>query len=325
VTRFASARQDPIDDAGCARVDDNLRVTTLVLLLALLAPGAGAGTAPPERERVVVVVDADTANEIDDLYAIVRALREPRFEVVGLTSAQWHGSREDLGDTLARSQELNEALLRRLGMERVPHPPGAHDPLPDATTPRDSPAARHIVARALETPPGKKLTVLVLGSFTNLASALLLDPRVIPRIRAFVIGLKRDPVRGEWSLDEFNSNNDRNAVRAILDTPGLDLTVMTATTSEAMVFDRGEVDRFLGGRGAVEDFLVARWQAFAPDRATWIMWDVALVEAVAVPSLATLEEKDAPPGHARRRLPVYTGIDVPGMKSDYWRVLRGEP
>lgn len=295
-----------------------LASAALVLATACAAPQDHGVPAP---KRVPVIVDADTANEIDDLYAIVRALVEPRFEVGGLTSAQWHGPKKDKGDTVARSQELNEELLRLLGMESIPHPEGAKDPLPDAKTPRDSPAARHIIALALGRPAGEKLTVFVLGSFTNLASAVLLEPRIVPRIHARVIGLKYEPEGKGWDKDEFNSNNDRHAVEVLLNTPDLELTIMTATASGKLVYDREDVDRRLRGKGGLWDYLVDRWESHAPKKKKWIMWDVALIESAAVPALATLEERPGPPGNARKTVRVYTAIDVEGMKGDFWKVL----
>ena len=42
------------------------------------------------RVPIPLIVDADTANEVDDLYAIAIALLAPELDVRGLTSAQYH-------------------------------------------------------------------------------------------------------------------------------------------------------------------------------------------------------------------------------------------
>lgn len=44
------------------------------------------------QEKTILIIDADTGNEVDDLYAIVRGLIEPSFKVIGLSSAQWQAS-----------------------------------------------------------------------------------------------------------------------------------------------------------------------------------------------------------------------------------------
>ncbi len=58
----------------------------MLLVLILLVLSATSGFA---QSKTRILIDADTANEVDDLYAIVRALIEPKFDVVGLNSTQW--------------------------------------------------------------------------------------------------------------------------------------------------------------------------------------------------------------------------------------------
>ena len=111
-----------------------------------------------------VIVDADTANEVDDLFAIVRALIEPSFHVMGLTSAQWHTQDRAPNDTVGLSQKLNEDLLHLLDT-KVPHPAGSNIPLVNPQRPQPSAAARHIISEAIKLPNGQKLTVFVLGHF----------------------------------------------------------------------------------------------------------------------------------------------------------------
>src|SRR5215204_3695077 len=98
----------------------------LAFLLLALACALTAAAQPPKQDAapVTVVIDADTANEIDDLYAIVRALLEPRFRVVGLSSAQWN-HRLSPPDTVLRSQEINQDLVRLLNRRDLPVPLGA--------------------------------------------------------------------------------------------------------------------------------------------------------------------------------------------------------
>jgi inosine-uridine nucleoside N-ribohydrolase len=94
---------------------------------ALLLAALCLAPAPPARaaDRLRVVIDADTANEVDDPFAIVRALRAPELDVVGLSSAQWQVSHWATPQTLEDSQRLNEFLLGHLGRGDLPHPRGA--------------------------------------------------------------------------------------------------------------------------------------------------------------------------------------------------------
>lgn len=45
--------------------------------------------AQPQPGKMRVIIDADTANEVDDLFAIARALVASEFQIEGLTSALW--------------------------------------------------------------------------------------------------------------------------------------------------------------------------------------------------------------------------------------------
>jgi hypothetical protein len=87
-------------------------------LVAVILSVLGAWTSVPlvraaDADRVVI--DADTANEVDDPFAIVRALVEPGLQLVGLSAAQWQVSHWATPTTLEDSQRLNEVLAGHLG------------------------------------------------------------------------------------------------------------------------------------------------------------------------------------------------------------------
>ncbi|MEW4568347.1 nucleoside hydrolase [Tautonia sp. JC769] len=278
-----------------------------------------------------VIIDADTANEIDDLYAIVRALVAPEFEVEGLTSAHWSRSTEP-NDTVHQSQAINEQILGRMGLlDSVPHPVGADRSMPDSETPVDSPAARLIIARAHAGGPGDKLLVVALGACTNLASALLLDPSIEEKVVfAFIDGDYKD---GKWGPGIFNWKNDIHAVRAIFES-GVEYVHMPArSVSVEMELAKNEVDEHLKGRGGVWDLLVERWETYprTAGREKKTMWDIALVEALLRPDLATPVVVGAPIIHDAetveqhpenpRRVTVFQAIDAEGMRRDFWEAI----
>ncbi len=290
----------------------------------LLAAQADAPAKP-----LRLIVDADTANEIDDVYAIARALMEPRFQVEGINSAQWHTQPDAPRDTVGPSQKMNEELLRVMDRTDVPHPIGANMPLVTPLRPQPSDAARHIIRKALETPEGEKLIVAILGPCTNLASAVLMEPAIIPRVSCHFIGLRYDHGQRLWSRDEFNTNNDPNALDVLLNAPGLEFHLMTATASGRLVFEKAEVDRRLKGKGPLADHLLRVWEEFDrgwqrasnPTKAKWVMWDIALIEAIARPELATAATVNAPPENLKRPISVWVEIDAAGMRESFWRTF----
>ena len=119
-----------------------VRQTAFVVIasLGLLMIEAEAGAT----RKIRVIIDADTANEIDDFYAIVRGLLAPEFQVEGLCSATF--GRNPPTRNIRASQQFNEEILAHLGLSgAIPAPMGSATPMPDKRTPADSPAARHII------------------------------------------------------------------------------------------------------------------------------------------------------------------------------------
>jgi purine nucleosidase len=293
------------------------------VLLLLCALGLAAAPARAA-ERVRVVIDADTANEVDDPFAIVRALRAPELEVVGLSSAQWQVSHWATPQTLEDSQRLNEFLLGHLGRGDLPHPRGATARLFDwgQDLAQHSAAAAFLVEQARRTPPGARLTVLVLGAATNLASALLIAPDIAPRLRVYLLGTSVDFTRGVWTKLDFNCVNDPRALHVVLDTVGLETHVMPVNVAAALRFERAEVGRRFAGRGPLLDFLLRRWDAHQDgERAARVIWDLALVEALLRPSLATEVEVQTPPENAARAIHVFRAIDAPAMRADFFSAV----
>ena len=277
---------------------------------------------------IPLIVDADTANEVDDLFAVAIALLLPELDVLGVTSAQWHTQERAPNDTVGASQKLNEEILELMGKQGVPHPEGSNFPMVRLDRPQPSDAAQFIIEQAMALPEGEKLQVAILGPATNLASAVLIEPRIIPRVSANYIGFWHNPETRTWSKREFNTNNDPNAIDLLIDTPDLELHVMTASTSRHLVFDKVEVDRYLKGKGGVGDYLVDRWESYDrfwqptdKEKAHWIMWDIAIIMALAYPGLATQSLVQSPHDNRDRLIYAYTDIDVPAMKERYWQAF----
>jgi inosine-uridine nucleoside N-ribohydrolase len=302
-----------------------MKYVTLFLAFCLLSATCSTARPPAAAERLSLIIDADTANEVDDLFALVRALTEPNFDLRGITSAQFHTSPLASDNSAGESQAINEELLQLMNRADLPHPLGANEPLPSLREPRPSAASQFIIEQAHALPAGKQLHLVILGSCTNVASAILQDPAIIPKVSVHYLGFWHDPVRNDYNKREFNSGNDTLAVELLLNTEGLEFDVMTATTSQHLVFTRNRVERELADLGQVGDYLMTRWNTFDrwwtkndPEKNEWIMWDVALVEALARPDLATKQTYPTPPENTLRQIGVYTDINVEGMKEDYW-------
>ena len=132
---------------SCAKFAQNCIAITL-LLFATHAR-ASADEALPN-----LILDADTANEIDDMYAIVRMLNQKKFNVLALSSCQWiHYLAED--DSVGASQRENEAIVKLLGHRDLPMPVGSKEPMGKpwgGDQAKDSPAAQFIICLLYTSP-----------------------------------------------------------------------------------------------------------------------------------------------------------------------------
>ncbi len=271
----------------------------------------------------LIIIDTDTGNEMDDLYAIVRALIDPDIEVAGLLSSQWNFA-EDAPDTSVRiSQQINERILKLMGKTNIPHPEGAKDMLRfwNIPVPQPSEAAKYIIAKAHELPSGEKLRIITLGAVTNLASAILMDSTIISRLDCYASGLKYDPVKRIWNKNEFNTRNDLDAMDIILNTKNLDLTIMPANISRDIRFRKEETFGKLTNQGDIWNYLLERWDKKFPEHEEWIMWDIAIIEAILHPQSATVREVYTPPENTRRKIKIYAKIRADAMMRDYWKTV----
>ncbi len=298
-----------------------MRYLTLLCLLLLSCNIPVNAQAP---DRPLFLLDADTANEIDDLYAIAYLLEEDGVEWVGLNSAQWF--HQYSGDsTVHQSQQLNEELLAIAGRSALPHPIGADSIMGmpwGGYQARNSPAAQFIIQQAkAASAGGKKLTVMCIGASTNLASAIAMAPEIKDNIVAYVLGFQYDTEGGFWNKDEFNIRRDLNAANYLLNAEGLELHVMPTSTARQYQFYREPTFERLDRSGAVGDYLKQRWQNFAPQASPWTMWDVALLQAYLNPEQATERKVMTPPENSQREVWLYTDIDEEAMARDFWKRL----
>lgn len=278
-------------------------------------PGTGLFASQPK-----IILDTDTANEIDDLFAIARLLAEDSVDLLGICSAQWfhHYS----GDSsVYQSQRLNEELIALSDRPDLPLPLGADSIMGDpwgGYAPRPSPASRFIIEQARALPEGEKLVVLSIGAATNLASALSLDTSLVNKIVAYTLGFRYDFDGKFWNKDEFNIRRDLNAANYLLNLEGLELHVMPVNVAVKYTWPRADVFARLDRRGTMGAYLKRRWQNFAPDNDTWVMWDVALLQAFLDPSLTNEVAVLTPPENTRRGVWMYTDLNYERMYADFW-------
>lgn len=292
-------------------------LASIVLLL------LGCSTGLLAQDKPKLILDADTANEIDDLYAIARMLTQEKFEVLALSSAQWiHYLAEE--NSVGASQRENEALVNLLGAKELPTPIGSQEPMGKpwgGDQPKDSPAAQFIIDAAKAATPQNKLVVVCLGASTNLASAIKMESTIAKNIDAYVLGFRYDHKRQVWNKSSFNIRRDLNAADFLLNCESLNLHVMPANVARPLTFARDKTFARYETMGQLGAHLTAKWKGRFAEFENWVMWDLALVEALLHPKMATLKQCDTPAENTPRKVWVYDSIDVEAMREDYWATV----
>ncbi|MEX2389580.1 MAG: nucleoside hydrolase [Phycisphaeraceae bacterium] len=240
--------------------------------------------------RVSMVLDTDTYNEVDDQFALVHALLSPdHMDVEAVHAAPFHNARSSgPADGMARSYDEILRVFDRLGMDpqgRVYR--GSDRYLPAADQPVTSNAAEDLVRRGMADRDGP-LYVLAIGAITNVASALLLEPRLVQRI--VVVWLGGHPY--DWpTADEFNLKQDMHASRLIFDSGVPLVHVPCKNVAEHLRTTVPELEASLRGRSRIGDFLCDTVAGYHDDHFAWakVLWDVAttawLVDPKWVPSV----------------------------------------
>jgi purine nucleosidase len=287
-------------------------------------------------QKQKVWLDADTGNETDDVYAIVRLLAEPSVDVVGLSSAHfnnadlvafdtWNQYPTKTIKTVAISQQLNEEILRAMHKESIPHPLGADRQIGRAwggTEPRPSAATEQLISAVKSLRQGEKLDVICLGALTNIASAILLDSTILPRVRWFALGARYNPQTNAWSKNEFNIRNDLNAFDYLLNTPKVDLTLMPIDAALPFRFARDTIYHKVDAAVLTQQMLKQRWEETNPQDKVRTLWDLALVEAYLLPRKATILNVSTPPENTKRLIKAYRKLDQKALTDDFWRVIQ---
>lgn len=286
--------------------------------------------------KTKVWLDSDTGNEIDDLYAIVRLLKDPKVEVIGLSSAhyvnadllsfdKWNGYQTTGLNALQTSQALNEAILEALNLSYIAHPKGADKQIGRAwgeQTARDSEACQAIIAAAKAMPAGQKLDIITLGAMTNLASALLIAPEIKSKIRTYSLGAQYNTKTKVWNKNEFNIRCDLNAFDYLLNLPGLEMTIMPIDVAKPLAFKKEKTFGLLNKNINIEKILKDRWTEHFESSNERIMWDLALVEAYLKPAFCQKQTVLTPPENTKRNIRIYSILNAPKAEADFWQTLK---
>ncbi|MDX2065896.1 MAG: nucleoside hydrolase [Fimbriimonadaceae bacterium] len=221
--------------------------------------------------KSLVWLDSDVANEIDDPFAIAHAvLSRTRIDLAGISIAPHRRAGGVERGCIAASTALAEATLAHLGWQG-PIVPGAEQFLESPERGVDSAAVDALVAFGMAHPGGM---IVAIGAATNVASALLREPRLVGQVTVVWLGGHAPEV---GSADEYNLQGDPIAARVLLES-GVPIVQCPALGVTSHLFvSLAAMERDLEPHGGLGAFLTGLLREHHHDHFAYEkeLWDVA--------------------------------------------------
>ncbi len=237
----------------------------------------------PPKGKIQLVLDTDTYNEIDDQFAVVYALLSPeQLDVQAIYAAPYLNNRSSSpADGMQKSYEEILRLLDKL--DKLGKSPknfvyrGSESFLKSYDQPIKSEAAKDLVKRAMASKV--PLYVLAVGAPTNVASAILMEPKIISKIVVVWLGGKGLDWR---TASEFNLQQDLLASKVLFDSGVPLIQLPTEPVTSHLQTTVPEIETYLKNQGAIGNYLVKIFKEYQTQSFAWskVIWDISAVAYV---------------------------------------------
>jgi inosine-uridine nucleoside N-ribohydrolase len=222
-----------------------------------------------------VVLDTDTFNEVDDQFALAHLLLSKEVKLDAVYAAPFLNSRSG---SPADGMEKSFAEIHRVLDLMTPKAPpsvyrGSKDFLRGAAVPEASDAVDDLVRRALSAGEGK-LHVAGIAAATNIASALLVEPKIAEHIVIVWLGGHAS----YWpTTREFNLKQDIHAVRVLLDAEVPFIRIPCLPVASHLITTVAELERELAPHSRLGKYLTEIVRSYAGNPSGWskVIWDIA--------------------------------------------------
>ncbi|MEM9951689.1 MAG: nucleoside hydrolase [Chloroflexota bacterium] len=233
----------------------------------------------PKSGVLRMVLDTDTYNEVDDQFALAHALLSPeRLHVEAIYAAPFHNSRSSgANDGMERSYEEILHLLKMM-----PHHSAdgfvfkGSTRYFDKTTPENSDAVQDLIERAMASPDDDPLYVVAIAAITNIANAIVIEPRIIEKI--VVVWLGGNALH--WSqTKEFNLKQDVAGAQILFDC-GVPVTLIPCEgVTTHLQTTIAELEHYLRDKNELCNYLADIVASYEGNPYGWskVIWDVATI------------------------------------------------
>lgn len=231
----------------------------------------------PPTGVIRMVLDTDTFNEVDDQFALAyTVLSKEKLKLEAVYAAPFNNSRATgPGDGMEKSYQ---EILKILKMLKVPSTSfafrGSSDYLRDIGKPQRSEAAVDLVKRAMQSSPDDPLYVVPIGCITNIASAILIEPKIIENIIVVWLGGNAQ----YWPhQSEFNLRQDVLAARVVFDSGVPFVTLPCRPVVSHLHTTIPELTHYLRGKNEISDYLLNIVIEYSKGREAYskVIWDVS--------------------------------------------------
>ncbi|QGY44290.1 nucleoside hydrolase [Maribellus comscasis] len=233
----------------------------------------------PPTGKVRMILDTDTYNEVDDQFALAYTyLSKEKIDLQAVYAAPFHNGRSNgPGDGMEKSYQEILRLLKLMGKSPEGFAfRGSDNYLQDVNQPIRSDAALDLVKKAMASSPDDPLYVVPVGCITNIASAILIEPKIIKNI--VVVWLGGNGLN--WPHQkEFNLKQDVLAAQVVLNS-GVPFVIMPCRPVVSHFHTTiPELKYYLEGKNELSDYLYNIVVEYSHGKEAWskVIWDVTAV------------------------------------------------
>jgi len=247
-------------------------------------------------QSIPILLDTDIGSDIDDALALAYLLRQPRCELVGITTVSGEPQhRAALADAVCRAGGRTDIPIHAgtaqplLVQQNQPHAPQAAA-LASGDWPHREFApntALGFLRETIRARPGE-ITLLAIGPLTNLALLFALDPEV-PRL------LKEIVLMGGWFFDrpqpEWNIRCDPHAAAMVFAAPVPRLTAVGIDVTQLCRMPAAECRRHFAEAGGPLAPVAAFAEVWFQNKTDITFHDPLAAALIFEPSLCTTEAR----------------------------------
>lgn len=250
----------------------------------------------PPTGKIKMVLDTDTYNEVDDQFALAYALLSPeKIDLLAVYAAPFHNDRSaNAGDGMEKSYEEILRLLKFMNKSADGFAfRGSNRYLESIDTPVKSPAVEDLIKKAMASSPENPLYVVPIGCITNIASAILIEPKIIERIVIVWLGGNALYWPHQW---EFNLQQDVVAAQVVFNSGVPFVTLPCQNGVSHLHTTIPELKYYLEGKNELSDYLYKIVLEYSGGQKAWskVIWDVSAIAWLVNPAWVSTDLVHSP-------------------------------